>query len=823
MKKDGFTLVELIAVIVILSLILTLSVPSLIGALKNNKEQALEKINELIILAAKDYVVDYHLTTPRDISLSELCKNYLDCPIINPVTNEEMNISVRVDANKNYTIINNQLIELKVVLNGGKLSKDISGGYAPNAEIILENPTRENYGFEGWEVVSGDAVIEGSILKLGTENSTIVANWVGTPVKLSVDLDNGIGESKPGEYYSNTTIDLGTPTKENYIFVGWKIVSGDAVLSGNKLTLGLQDANVKALWVQETYEFAYTGSEQAFTAPVTGYYKLEVWGASGGDYSTTYTGGYGGYTTGIVKLDEGETIYINVGGRGKDKSDASITTGGYNGGGNGAGATNAIYSASGGGATHIATKSGLLSTLENSKDEILIVAGGGGATSYQNQNSTWTGVGGSAGGYIGNNGTNTQTNWVYGSGGTQSAGGESGGGNKVNNEDRGTGGSFGQGGNGLHYSAGGGGGFYGGGASNQSGAGGGSSYIGNSKLTKKIMYCYNCQTSNDENTKTISVQCKNSNPLDKCAKIDNGYAKITYVNINNNSNEYEFNSINDIETFVVPKTGRYKLEVWGAQGGDGKTSMDYNQKGGYGGYSKGEVYLKENDKLYVVVGEQGKTGIGDGKSRVTVIGGYNGGANNLAGYSYSTDNYFGSGGGATHIATSTGLLSDLENNKDPILIVAGGGGGSYYFLLQSYYHHSVGGSGGGFEGQDVQEYYSSSDTTEGYKATGGKQQVDSGNSYLIYGTFGKANAPTDNGLGGGGGGFYGGASGSGGGGGSGYIGNSLLTNKVMYCYNCTASSEEATKTISTTCTNKNATENCSKQGNGFAKITYLGE
>ena len=326
MKKDGFTLVELIAVIVILSLILTLSVPSLIGTLKNNKEQALEKINELIILAAKDYVVDYHLTTPRDISLSELCKNYLDCPIINPVTNEEMNISVRVDANKNYTIMNNQLIELKVVLNGGKLSKDISGGYAPNTEIILENPTRENYGFAGWKVVSGDAVIEGSILKLGTENSTIVANWVGTPVKLSVDLDNGIGENKSGEYYSNTTIDLDTPTKENYIFVGWKIVSGDAIVSGNNITFGLEDASVKALWVQETYEFAYTGSEQIFTAPVTGYYKLEVWGAEGG--KRTFVAGFGGYSIGEVYLKENEKLYVNVGGVGSTSS-SIISSGSY--------------------------------------------------------------------------------------------------------------------------------------------------------------------------------------------------------------------------------------------------------------------------------------------------------------------------------------------------------------------------------------------------------------------------------------------------------------------------------------------------------------
>ena len=38
MKKNAFTLIELIAVIVILSIVLTLSVPSLIGELKNNKE-----------------------------------------------------------------------------------------------------------------------------------------------------------------------------------------------------------------------------------------------------------------------------------------------------------------------------------------------------------------------------------------------------------------------------------------------------------------------------------------------------------------------------------------------------------------------------------------------------------------------------------------------------------------------------------------------------------------------------------------------------------------------------------------------------------------
>ena len=59
-------------------------------------------------------------------------------------------------------------------------------------------------------------------------------------------------------------------------------------------------------------------------------------------------------------------------------------------------------------------------------------------------------------------------------------------------------------------------------------------------------------------------------------------------------------------------------------------------------------------------------------------------------------------------------------------------------------------------------------------------------------------------------------------GGSGYIGNSLLTDKTMYCYNCTESSEESTKTVSTTCAEETPTENCAKKGNGYARITYIG-
>ena len=98
-----------------------------------------------------------------------------------------------------------------------------------------------------------------------------------------------------------------------------------------------------------------------------------------------------------------------------------------------------------------------------------------------------------------------------------------------------------------------------------------------------------------------------------------------------------------------------------------------------------------------------------------------------------------------------------------------------------------------------------------------------------WGAQGGNGSNVNSGLGtGGGSGFYGdggtynvGKSSESGGGGSGYIGNSLLKDKVMYCYNCEKSNEESTKTISTTCNEETPTSYCAKKGNGYARITLV--
>lgn len=123
--------------------------------------------------------------------------------------------------------------------------------------------------------------------------------------------------------------------------------------------------------------FDYTGGEQTYTVPVDGYYLLESWGAQGGN-TIQKIGGYGGYSAGIVYLKSSTTLYINVGGKGLGDGTHTARKGGYNGGGDatsdGDGNTR---QGSGGGATHIAMQTGLLSSLSNNIDSILIVAGGG--------------------------------------------------------------------------------------------------------------------------------------------------------------------------------------------------------------------------------------------------------------------------------------------------------------------------------------------------------------------------------------------------------------------------------------------------------------
>ena len=265
------------------------------------------------------------------------------------------------------------------------------------------------------------------------------------------------------------------------------------VINGQCISVNeVEEKNGKDLLVGTVYSFLYVTQgdekEQTLVIPKTGYYKLEVWGAQGGT-ATGYRGGYGGYSSGVVLLQKGQVLYINVGGKGSDSVPEVIkfNNGGYNGGGDGYVQRNSsgTSGSGGGGATHIALRSGTLLSFDadenciGSDDEIadiLIVAGGGGGTHTDDDENGYTSVGG----------------------------------------------------------------FYGGASGQYNGGGGGSGYIGNSSLLNGVMYCYGCAEDSNDATRTISttgdnkdsINCPNevsSEALSNCAKEGNGYAKIIYL------------------------------------------------------------------------------------------------------------------------------------------------------------------------------------------------------------------------------------------------------------------------------------------------------
>ena len=254
------------------------------------------------------------------------------------------------------------------------------------------------------------------------------------------------------------------------------------------------------------------------------------------------------------------------------------------------------------------------------------------------------------------------------------------------------------------------------------------------------------------------------------------------------------------KSITLPK-GTYKLECWGAQGGNGTASPSNNSQlfGGKGGYSYGVFSPTSDTVLYLYSGGQGSTATGSTSSGPN--GGYNGGgAGSKNGSNNSNTQTSGGGGGATHIATTSGLLNTLSSSTASILLIAGGGGGAGGWYGSFSTQSSDGGYGGGNSG--------------GSAANGGGYSVSGGTQSSGY-SFGQgASASTHVDQGGGGGGYYGGYCSTGtsdnnicgGGGGSGYINTSKLTSASTIAGN-------------TSFTSPTGEVETGHSGNGYIRIT----
>ena len=366
------------------------------------------------------------------------------------------------DITHNYT--NGEQLSGQTLPSGSIKQVRCDSGYSGDIRLKCNNGTIESIGNNGACTFAGCKKYDND------NNNTLNNNYKDTLENdidiylTNTDIETLKEQNKDTEYNKGDIVDTISCNTSESTYVtnngGWTIKcngNNKFIVEGNGCT-----------FKSGSKEFNYTGGIQSFAIPKAFGNKditLELWGGQGGNTSIA-SGGKGGYTKLVSQLgnkfNEGTVLYLVIGGKGVAGS------GGYNGGGSGYG-----YGA---GATHIATKSGLLSSLSGSKSSVLAVAGGGGShDSY--------GGGANMGG---------GSDHAGGKGGTLTSGGTG-----YNS------GTFGKGGNGNKNSGyGGGGGYYGGGGSSSwSGSGGGSGY---------------CNTS--------LGSCSGSNGVRK----GNGYAKISW-------------------------------------------------------------------------------------------------------------------------------------------------------------------------------------------------------------------------------------------------------------------------------------------------------
>ena len=362
----------------------------------------------------------------------------------------------------NTTVTENQTIDTGEVeiANNGTIQIQADGTWTVTAYTYDVSGRKS--------AVSGSLVFTRDTVKPTISSFTRTAR-TGTTINVSVSaIDNtggsGLGTTNSTYTYYQANASIGTSRSNTYQCTGltdltnytFKVIVKDK--AGN-----VSDEKTLTTATAGTKNFDYTGGIQTFTAPDTGTYKLEVWGAQGG--STIYrAGGLGGYSSGTKVADEGDVLWVVVGGQG------SATKGGFNGGGDPGGTS--WGDAGGGGATHISDGDGTLNNIDVNNVSTLIVAGGGGGGASRS-GAEDAGEGGAGGGAKGTEGGSCSGYWLGGGGGTQTKGG-------AGNTWGGAPGVFGKGGKGYQTwgrGGGGGGGYYGGGGGGRMESGG-VSYVG---------------------------------------------------------------------------------------------------------------------------------------------------------------------------------------------------------------------------------------------------------------------------------------------------------------------------------------------------------
>ena len=216
-KKKGFTLVELLAVIVILAVILIIAMPKISDVIKNSKESSLETTAKLIASQAeKKYTENQVLDNSSTIKCSDVAK-------ISNADYESCNITFDSKGNAKVTIVGKGKFEGLQVVDGTKDSAKASV-----KKDVVETAAK----YFSYEEVEGGISITG--YQIGTVSNVGVENLDMCKTYLT---DNGLSNEQSTTLCNggSITVDGETGSLKSLVLAG-KFPSSDYESAGLKIT-----------------------------------------------------------------------------------------------------------------------------------------------------------------------------------------------------------------------------------------------------------------------------------------------------------------------------------------------------------------------------------------------------------------------------------------------------------------------------------------------------------------------------------------------------------------------------------------------------------
>ena len=149
------------------------------------------------------------------------------------------------------------------------ISYDYNGGNGTNTdsytiedEVVVSNPTRDNYDFIGWTGTGLSQSTKDLVISEGNfGNRGYKANWEATPYNINYNLGGGSANGNPDTYTVLNGVNFNRASRVGYSFLGWLDADeGDPVLDYSIPAGSSGEVNLTAVWQANTYEVIFNGN-----------------------------------------------------------------------------------------------------------------------------------------------------------------------------------------------------------------------------------------------------------------------------------------------------------------------------------------------------------------------------------------------------------------------------------------------------------------------------------------------------------------------------------------------------------------------------------